>query len=164
MKNLMLINLSLFLLFSCNKDFDRCYHHDQNGNKCSQLPNQYVPSCVSYDNQLPFPSNTDIEYVGVYQGSYPSGEIGCFYYEPKGGSITINVNAENRKIILVLTSYSPVTWELKFKSEIAKSNLVGIILSGYHCQELMNEIDQIPIMNRSHDGGSNYFYAYEQFR
>ena len=116
--------------------------------------------CESFEKNLPFPSNAQVHAVGVYEGITDHS----YNYHPQG-TVKVDVKIIDSPYILVLTAYEPIKWELTYNSsQEIRNNLAGIELSGYHCQEIVNIPDDIPIVNNSYVGGSQkYFYSYKSY-
>jgi len=70
----------------------------------------------------------EVHVIGVYEGWYPDGKGHSFGYHPYG-NIDIIVHEEKVPVILILTSYEPVTWTFKISES---SRIEKVILSGYH--------------------------------
>ncbi|WP_255991564.1 hypothetical protein [Chitinolyticbacter albus] len=77
--------------------------------------------------QAGLPPNAQVEAVGVYQGTNISGETAS--NGRKLGSVDVRVRRSSSPIILVLSSYEPVQWNL---SVDAGTQLAGVLLSGYY--------------------------------
>jgi hypothetical protein len=66
--------------------------------------------------------------IGVYEGNYPPGIRHSFGYHPDG-RVNIKVSTKNRPVILVLSSYEPIAWNVVPENGV---KIKEIILSGYH--------------------------------
>lgn len=66
--------------------------------------------------------------IGVYEGSYPFGVRHSAGYHPDG-SVDVAVHTQSCPVILALSSYEPVVWNIKPDDGVI---IKEIILSGYH--------------------------------
>ena len=71
--------------------------------------------------------------IGVYEGSYPTGNRHSFGYQPDG-NIDVYVHTKGRPVILALSSYEPVVWNIKQDEGVV---IREIILSGYHASKVV---------------------------
>lgn len=108
-------------------------------------------------------------FKGLARGSYESVRttepevhvVGM--YEPATGPDHKNLPAKVRvsynggPVILVLTSYHSVVWELEIGKDVM---LETVVVSGYERQDIKGLPDTVPVLNSSRDGrGSFYSYS-----
>jgi len=79
--------------------------------------------------------------IGVYEGSYPTGVHHSFGYHPDG-SIEVEVHTKGRPVILALSSYEPVVWNIKPDKGVIINE---IILSGYHASTVVGVDNNVRI-------------------
>jgi hypothetical protein len=98
--------------------------------------------------------NKELHLVGVYEAR--SDHQGG--YHPTG-NIDINIKRQDLPVILVLSAYEPVQWNVTLE---AGANLEKIIVNGYHDQKISG-ISGIPIQEFSYQETGNYFgkFAYK---
>jgi len=89
--------------------------------------------------------------IGVYEGSYPSGVRHRAGYHPDG-SIDVAVHTQGRPVILSLSSYEPVVWNIKADDGVI---IKEIILSGYHSSKVTG-VDASVRITWKDFGYSNY--------
>lgn len=102
--------------------------------------------------------NKELHLIGVYEArSDHQGE-----YHPTG-TIDIKIERQDRPIILVLSSYEAVQWNVYLKSGV---NLEKIIVNGYHDQKVSG-VSDIPIEEFSYQETGNYLgkfaYRWDKF-
>lgn len=97
--------------------------------------------------------NKELHLVGVYEAR--SDHRGG--YHPTG-TIDIKIERQERPIILALSSYEPVQWNLVLEPEV---NLEKVIINGYHDQKISG-ISGIPIQEFSYQQTGKYLgkFAY----
>ncbi len=71
--------------------------------------------------------------IGVYEGNYPAGVRHSSGYHPDG-SIDVIVRTKGRPVILALSSYEPIVWNIKTDDGVV---IKEIILSGYHASHVV---------------------------
>ena len=105
------------------------------------------------------PEDFRVYAVGTYSGLQPNdaqlGKSGNAVKENK-----VIVNTPERPIILVLMAYDPVVWKVK---RTAQSNILAVIVGGYHTQALLGLPKSIPTLFATYKekGDCNAFYAYK---
>lgn len=101
----------------------------------------------------------EVHAVGVYEGTLPGGAQRGFRMHPTG-TVTVKVNRPaTRPVVLVLTSYEPVQWNI----DAPQGTVLRVITSGYYKQQVTGLDKDVPVASSSHEGGDNeYFYAYAQ--
>lgn len=73
----------------------------------------------------PIPRDTAVHVIGVYQAkNQPATVAGA--HQP--GDVVVNVAAGKKPVLLVLTSYEPVKWEVRNQGR----TIVAVLTSGYH--------------------------------
>ncbi len=143
------IVLSLFILSSCKKE---------KVIECSE-PVKGTPSkCESQSNELPFPKNVLVKTIHVYTAANPE----CDFYPNSGGICEVGDEGFDKDYILVLNGHNPITWDIEELVKNSKKkrwgDIKGILVTGYHCQELLNAPNDIPIKYVSYDNGINREY------
>jgi hypothetical protein len=86
--------------------------------------------------------------LGVYEG-----------HTHKYGTVTVFVGAQDHPIVLLLTAYESVDWQIEIEpgAQVAK-----VILNGYHEQQTSGLPSHIPIERTSFDQRSPaYMYGYD---
>lgn len=97
----------------------------------------------------------DVYAVASYEGLNPINVV-IDKNGNKNASNEVIVNAENKPIILVLTSYEPVVWDIK---TTVKTKIAGVILGGYYNQAILGISKNIPVLNYTYTQNScGYFY------
>lgn len=89
--------------------------------------------------------------IGVYEGSYPPGVRHAFGYHPDG-HVEVKINKTRRPVILVLSSYEPVVWNIVPDDEV---KIEEIILSGYHASKVTGVDPEVKISRQP------FGYAYK---
>jgi hypothetical protein len=77
------------------------------------------------------PANARVEAVGVYQGKAARSANG----ERAMGQIDVVVKRSAQPLVLVLSSYEPVAWNLKPEPG---AQPLAVLLSGYHASQVNN--------------------------
>lgn len=98
-------------------------------------------------------TNPSLHGIGVYEGSYPSGEQHSFRHHPDG-HVEVNLHSKNRPIILVLSSYEPVVWKVVPDKGV---KIKEIILSSYHPSKVVGVDSGVKVSRHSF----GYFYKSE---
>jgi len=110
------------------------------------------------------PSDFDVFHVGTYAGTSPAPqlvELDNSGHQVK--KVDVLVNHPERPVVLVLTAYDPVIWNVAWAPG---SVLAGAVVSGYHGQAIVGLPKSIPLVlstyeNRTRAGnGCPYFYSY----
>ncbi|MBD2182512.1 hypothetical protein [Aerosakkonema funiforme] len=100
--------------------------------------------------------NAQVHAIGVYEGYY---DIPRRFREHKQGMVELKITKNDTPIVLVLTAYEPVKWNIINESNI---KIEYVILSGYHNQEVTGITSNTPILNESYKkGDEDYFYFYK---
>ena len=105
------------------------------------------------------PSEFEVYAVGKYSGITSSDyQLGNSGHSTK--IIEVVVNKPNIPIVLVLMAYDPVIWKVSHTKE---SNVIGVVLAGYHSQALLGLPSTTPKILAIHEEKSEckYFYAYK---
>ncbi|MGK7923432.1 MAG: hypothetical protein AB4080_25880 [Trichodesmium sp.] len=99
-------------------------------------------------------TNKELHLVGVYEArsDHQAG------YHPTG-TVNIHIERQNQPIILALSAYEPVDWNVTLGTEV---KLEKIIINGYHNQKVSG-VSNIPIEEFSYKGTGNYLgkFAYK---
>jgi len=82
--------------------------------------------------------------IGVYEGSYPNGNRHSFGYHPNG-RLDIKIHTKNQPVILVLSSYEPVVWNVIPDNEV---EIEEIILSSYHPSKVSGVTSEVKITRK----------------
>lgn len=130
---LIIINILLFPSYSYSSVAEAIIDN------CAVSAGYTVTSYVTEANEIP-----EIHIFGVYETS-------SNHTTP--GTADVYVERRNVSIILVLSSYEPVVWQIH-KDEGA--NISQIILNGYYNQ-VVEGAEGIPVLNRS--GAGNYLVS-----
>jgi hypothetical protein len=118
------------------------------------FPREVVPS-----GSIPKVSADELHWVGYYEGFYPPGcPPHSATFRPLGAGL-VKVNRPGKRVLLALTSYEPVVWQVQTAPD---TTLAGVLLSGYHTQKAQGLPPQTPVFQSSHEspGSFAYFYAY----
>ncbi|MEB3343630.1 hypothetical protein [Okeania sp.] len=91
--------------------------------------------------------NKELHLIGVYEAS--SDHKGR--YHPTG-IINVSIERQNQPIILALSSYEPVDWNLSLGKDV---KIEKIIINGYHDQKISG-VSGIPIEEFSYEGTGKY--------
>ena len=114
------------------------------------------------------PANFEVYHVGTYGGTSPLGqfiELDNSGHEVKKADVLVNY--PDRAIVLVLSAYDPVVWNLAW---VPGSTIVGVVLSGYHGQAIVGIPKSIPLILTTYENQVRkpassgrhcpYFYTY----
>ena len=102
-----------------------------------------------------------IDAVGVYEGA-GTASVELEDSSNPAGRVDVIVNRPDKPVVLVLSAYQPVVWELATTSE---TELAGVIVSGYHTQRVRGINAATPLRATSHKGPGHCdepFQAYEE--
>ncbi len=110
-------------------------------------------------SDLTLPDNVAIYAAGAYAGRRLSKQI-----DQSGHAATqmdVAVNSQDRPVVLMLGSYEPTIWNIGWSEG---TNIMAVLVSGYHRQVVAGLPGQIPVLVSSHDnkGSCGYFYVSEQ--
>ncbi len=106
------------------------------------------------------PKNFTVQAVGVYEGSVDTD----INIDPKGNetkAADVTINRPNENVLLVLMAYDPVVWRVK---RTKKTNVVGVLVGGYHPQAVFGIERSVPLYISTHIGRNDcggYFFAYK---
>ncbi|MFA9203873.1 MAG: hypothetical protein ACEQSD_07735, partial [Flavobacteriales bacterium] len=129
-------------------------------------------------------SRSEVHVVGVYEADDGETEpwwAGCGHTESEslvcfeemkrkkslGGSVEVIVDYPNQPIVLILTAYDPVEWNIKIT---ARTKVEQLIIAGYSTQSYRGIPRSIPVATYTHQHstcstacwrGTGYFYAYD---
>jgi hypothetical protein len=92
--------------------------------------------------------NSQIEALGVYQGKMIGAQATAS--ERRKGNIEVRIRRSAKPIVLVLSSYEPVRWQL---TREPGANLVVVLVSGYYQSEVVGAGAARVVMN-----GSSFSY------
>lgn len=119
------------------------------------------------------PQDALLYHVGSYGGTSSLGaaiELDNSGHEVR--KVDVVVNLPDQPIVLALTAYDPVVWNVAW---ITGSRIVGAVVSGYHGQAVIGLAGTIPIYLKTYEDGQRgrsasapgpcpHFYAYEEDR
>jgi hypothetical protein len=122
-----------------------------------QLPSPPPQTCA-FDG-VPMPGNLLVYAAGGYSGR----KLG-FQIDQSGHEATqfdIAVNSPSRPVALMLGAYEPTVWNIGWS---AGTQIVAVIVSGYHRQAVAGLPGSVPVLNSSSDnrGGCVYFHVDRQ--
>jgi hypothetical protein len=117
------------------------------------------------------PREAEVYHVGTYAGTSSLGaqiELDNDGHEVRKTDVLVNL--PNRSIVLVMTAYDPVVWNVAWTKG---TRIVGAVVSGYHGQAVLGISKAVPLYRttytdteRREDGGAltpcPYFYVYKQ--
>lgn len=92
----------------------------------------------------------EIHMVGLYEASSAHHAI---------APASVNVTYTGAPIILALTSYEPVEWQLDVAPDV---QIDQVIVSGYYEQRVTGLPDSVPVWNESRKQGGQAFYSYKR--
>lgn len=95
--------------------------------------------------------NSQIEALGVYQGKMVGMQATAS--DRRKGNIEVRIRRSAKPIVLVLSSYEPVRWQLIREPG---ANLVVVLISGYYQSEVVGAGTARVVMN-----GSSFAYKPE---
>lgn len=149
---LAVILLSAFNLVSCTREEEEIVF------ECTEPIISKPVFCESSENTLPFPGNLPVIAIHVYTAVNPECN-----FEPGAMDVCeVRGNGLDADYILFLEGHDPIVWDLKELVENSKKEdqgeIKGILISGYHCQELLNAPTDIPIKYISREDGANDEY------
>ena len=111
-------------------------------------------------NQLPAAKYSDVKtpdpevhVVGVYEAASSRNHTNA--------PAKVRVTYTGGPIVLVLTSYEPVAWDVELADGV---QVQTAIVCGYYRQEVRGLPESVPVLNNSHEGGSQgpRFYCYSK--
>lgn len=89
--------------------------------------------------EMNVPASTELSLVGVYE---PTGQGGL------GQSISVEAGFFTNPQILVLSGYESITWDF---SDFPTNKIIGVIVYGYHKQNVVNLPPHVPVKQLSHE-------------
>ena len=95
----------------------------------------------------------ELHAIGIYEGVEKTGN------EIHGGRATVTVNRPGKMVTLVLTSYEPVTWEVKLAGD---TKVEEVILGGYGPQAVKGVPENFVI--KAFRGGMSAKYLYADYK
>jgi hypothetical protein len=121
---------------------------------CSSSAHGWAPAPLNKRATTP----AMVHVVGVYEGTYWNKARFGFRL-PQQGTVTVKVGDVKGPVILVLTSYEPVLWQV----EAPRGTVVQVIASGYYKQAVEGLNRSVPVTLISYEGKDReYFYAYRK--
>ena len=133
------------------------------------LRRDFLPSATQSNGQVTtcrignLPSDFTVQAVGVYEGGIDTDvQLDSSGHETKSVEVIVNRPGEN--VVVVLMAYDPVLWQLK---RTPTSNVVGVIVGGYHGQAVLGIARSVPLQISTNTGRNDcgrYFYAYKAGR
>lgn len=93
---------------------------------------------------------TEIHMVGLYEASSAHHAI---------APARVRVTYTGAPIILTLTSYEPVEWQVEVAADV---QIEQVIVSGYYEQRVTGLPDSVPVWNESRKQGRQTFYTYQR--
>lgn len=133
--------------------------------------------------------NSALHAIGIYQGEAKSGKDKAPWWshcmdkkdDPRAlakcrdkysetnrrQTVSVKVGYTKKPIVLALMAYEPVLWSIDQYSDV---KLEGVILGGYHAQEIIGISSGTPVISFTYDTpscesctrGEGYFYAYKR--
>ena len=100
----------------------------------------------------------DLHVVGLYEGAYPNGERHSGNNHPQDVA-TVELKSIGQPIVLVLTAYEPVKWELRLGKRVTIQKL---ILQGYYGQEAIGLPKDVPVVNEAGQAFRKRIFAYKR--
>ena len=88
--------------------------------------------------QQPKPLDAEVHVIGIYESKSGGG---------KQGRVDVEIRPTPKPVLLVMTSYFPVEWNVKLADG---ARLAQVIASGYNPQEVVGIPANVPIINRSY--------------
>lgn len=94
---------------------------------------------------------SNVHYVGVYEGTSKNNNA-----SHSRGTVNVRVTVKNKPIILILSSYEPVQWNIIPDWGV---RFEKVIISGYYKQTYTGLMPNVPVLNSSYEErNGNYFY------
>lgn len=112
-----------------------------------------VDACTQFKERLPS------DYI-LYAGGEYKGKVLDFQIDQSGHQATqfdVYVNEPGKNVVLALGAYEPSIWNIKWTTG---TTLAGVLISGYHRQEVAGIDDDVPVLNTSYDNNSTCGYFY----
>lgn len=102
----------------------------------------------------------DVYHVGSYEGT---SELGAAIELDKSGhhvkKVDVVVNQPGKAIVLVMTAYDPVVWNVSWTKG---TQIKGVVLSGYHGQAVVGISKSIPLHLKTYLGTKEILYGKDQ--
>lgn len=142
---------------------------------------------VALASTLNLSADTIIHTIGVYEAGDPPeakpwwqncgnapnqpSDLECFEKmkaDDRNKSIKVNIETSNQPIVLVLTAYDPVRWQINVSR---RQKIEAVIISGYYAQKYQGLPENVPVYLYTHTppdcerciigANAESFYAYE---
>lgn len=110
-------------------------------------------ACTNFTDQLP--SDYVVYAGGAYQGKTTGGSPQVAH---STGRFDVYVNVPGKPVVLALGAYEPSAWHIK---AAPTTRIVGVLVSGYHTQSIVEMPPNTPALSISYDSKSpcGYFYV-----
>lgn len=105
-------------------------------------------------------AEAELHFIGVYEGQYPPG-VGHSGKNHPQGTVTIFVKKSDKPIILALSSYESVNWNIVLEEG---AELKEVITSGYYKQDITGLPENVKVTNRERGGAYTYGWETEHNR
>lgn len=114
-----------------------------------------APAECAFTN-LTIPENLRVYAAGGYSGQRLGYAIDESGYEATRFDIT--VNSPSQQVALLLGAYAPSVWNISWSKG---TNIVAVMISGYHHQAIAGLDESVPVLKSSYDspGPCGYFYV-----
>jgi hypothetical protein len=112
-----------------------------------------IDICKQFTDKLP------ANYV-LYAGGEYSGRKLDFQIDQSGHQATqfdVYVNEPGKNVVLALGAYEPSIWNIIWTAD---TTITGVLISGYHQQEVAGIDNEVPVLNTSYDNKSTCGYFY----
>ena len=94
------------------------------------------------------PQSFTVQAIGVYEGAGGTDvQLDSSGHETK--SIEVIVNRPEENVVVVLMAYDPVLWSIK---RTADTNIVAVLVGGYHAQAVLGIERSIPLIITTYKG------------
>lgn len=127
----------------------------------AQEADDRAPTSESDNNSCVFPQADTLpdDFVIYAAGGYTGRKLD-FQIDQSGHTATqmdITVNEPSKPVVLMLGAYEPTIWNVQWTQD---TEIVGVLVSGYHRQAVAGLPTTIPLLNSSYDneGACRYFY------
>lgn len=124
-----------------------------------RLTPKIVTPCSGFKDSLPD------DYVLYAGGSYSGRKLG-YQIDQSGHEATgfeVSVNLPGQSVVVALGAYEPSVWNIH---KGADTRILGVLVSGYHRQQIKGIDPNTPVLNSSYEDKSpcGYFYVSEDVR